>query len=93
MIAVLCPLPLWERAAPNVQQARLGEGLLLHPSPNPFRCATVQPSPTRGEGTIFGTELSDAVVLAGGHPDIERQKQNLNWWRHRLVSEKAETYP
>jgi hypothetical protein len=29
----LCPLPLRERAAPSVQQGRVGEGCMPHPSP------------------------------------------------------------
>ena len=33
---LLRPLPLRERASPNVQQARLGEGWLPDPSPNLF---------------------------------------------------------
>jgi hypothetical protein len=31
-----CPLPLWERAAPKVQQAQLGEGRQPDPSPSLF---------------------------------------------------------
>src|SRR5262249_6473187 len=64
---LMCPRPLWERAALSRPRTRLGEGFsprarspwrepLTQPS---LLLASLLPSPTRGEGTSIGSAIAD----------------------------------
>jgi hypothetical protein len=67
----LCGPPLWERAAPNVQRTRMGEGLMQHTPRHQFvpsqqrSCTAATPHPF-----FFAEPLSSPLPQAGrGHID------------------------
>jgi len=61
--ALLCPLPLWERATQTLNTEDWVRGKSLTPHPSEFVDAPAMPSPTRGEG-------KNGTLCAGGkiHP-------------------------
>jgi hypothetical protein len=56
------PSPLAGEGDSEIQQARMGEGLRLDPSPHLCRGNAELPSPARGEGRRANAAISDAVV-------------------------------